>query len=304
MVDLHSLQTFSGLFVFLALISLLNRWLTLGCLFVVEKGVNRMLHRVPILVLTVGAVAMAALIPIGSASPTDAQTPAPTATSTVPKACGNITVAVKVNTPTALCPGGPVFTITDTIVKGTQPTANHAVTADLTPEACEHDQGFTTVLLAGGTFANVKTSEEFNLQPFSNIDPGYSNPPFMQEDTTNAGYAVGYRAGTPSGYTNVSQWFNSAAIAQIKTHADFPVSWTPQVIPDPLGLAEVDYTFSIDFYSNSPGYASPICPSASYTISEHDIPLATVAGVADAIGDAIAWSWDQTIRGLCGLFGC
>jgi hypothetical protein len=38
MIDTHSLQTFSGLFVFLALVCLLNRWLTIGGLLLTVAG--------------------------------------------------------------------------------------------------------------------------------------------------------------------------------------------------------------------------------------------------------------------------
>lgn len=38
MIDVHSLQTFSGLFVFLALVAVLNRWFTLGGVLLTVAG--------------------------------------------------------------------------------------------------------------------------------------------------------------------------------------------------------------------------------------------------------------------------
>ena len=225
------------------------------------------------------------------------------ASGPTPVNCGNITVKVTPNTPTQLCPGGPTITVTQKPATTLPTPASGAILNSLTPEGCETDMTLSN-LVPGSANITVKTVELFNLQPYSNIDPGYANPPYTELDIPTADTILGFGSGSTSGYTNVSAWFNSVAIAQLETHSTFTFSWQPiPLIPSPGQLASIDYTLTGFEHSNSPGYLTPMCTDGSYSLSESTAYFPGVQAAVDAISDAIAWTWDQAIRGLC-LFHC
>jgi hypothetical protein len=86
--------------------------------------------------------------------------------------------------------------------------------------------------------------ELFNLQPFSNIDPAYANPPYTEQDIPGADRLLGFSDDGTSGFTSVSQWFNPAAIAQLAVNSTMRVHWGVPYFQVPGGLAEIDYTLT------------------------------------------------------------
>ncbi len=221
--------------------------------------------------------------------------------------CGNTTVKVEPNVPTQLCPGGPTITVTEKSTQTLPVPADGAITggaSSLTPEGCEIDTKLSD-LVAGSADITAKTVELFNLQPFSNIDPDYANPPYTELDIPTIDAVLGFGGGNTAGFTNVGAIFpNSTEFAQLASHSTFTFSWQPiPLLPAPGQISTIDYTLTGFEHENSPGYAVPMCADGGYTLSENVTYFPGLQSIVDGISDALARAWDIGIGGLCGLFG-
>jgi hypothetical protein len=147
----------------------------------------------------------------------------------------------------------------------------------------------------------VTATETYWLQPFSNIDAGFQNPPSFTEQIDATTQALGYHnGGTYDAGVEPSAYFSPTIIAQLWVHGMQELDWFVPTL--------VARYATLDARADSPGFTPNGCnyeqPAYyNWTYTEDDILQGGAGAVGDGLNWAFGWAFGPTLDGLCGLFG-
>lgn len=130
--------------------------------------------------------------------------------------------------------------------------------------------------------------EEYALQTFSNIDPGFQNPPAETMEVNSLAQTLGYHDAGNFGFTDPTREFSPGVISQIYVYDRAELDWfTPTF---------VERFAELNVFIDSPGLDSEGCNGdGSWTYTEDDI----VQDIGGAVQNLI-WNMCHHVY-ICGF---